>query len=62
LFRRTIADTFDDACPGLAAQLAFYFLLALFSSVAVCRLAAGVSAGGCGVRHHRGAHAPVSAE
>lgn len=29
LARRTIVDTFEDGCPGLAAQLAFYFLLAL---------------------------------
>jgi len=29
LARRTVADTFEDGCPGLAAQLAFYFLLAL---------------------------------
>jgi membrane protein len=33
LFRRTIVDTFDDGCPGLAAQLAFYFLLALFPAL-----------------------------
>ena len=29
LARRTVADTFRDGCPALAAQLAFYFLLAL---------------------------------
>jgi membrane protein len=33
LGRRTIVDTFDDGCPGLAAQLAFYFLLALFPAL-----------------------------
>jgi membrane protein len=33
LGRRTIRDTFDDGCPGLAAQLAFYFLLALFPAL-----------------------------
>lgn len=33
LARRTIADTLDDGCPGLAAQLAFYFLLALFPTL-----------------------------
>lgn len=33
LARRTIIDTFDDGCPGLAAQLAFYFLLALFPAL-----------------------------
>lgn len=33
LFRRTIVDTFEDGCPGLAAQLAFYFLLALFPAL-----------------------------
>lgn len=30
LARRAIKETIDDGCPGLAAQLAFYFLLALF--------------------------------
>lgn len=35
LFRRTIVDTFRDGCPGLAAQLAFYFLLALFPALLV---------------------------
>ena len=30
LAKRTAVDTFDDGCPGLAAELAFYFLLALF--------------------------------
>jgi membrane protein len=35
LVRRTIVDTFRDGCPGLAAQLAFYFLLALFPAVLV---------------------------
>lgn len=28
-------DTFRDGCPGLAAQLAFYFLLALFPALLV---------------------------
>lgn len=30
---RTIKETFADGCPGLAAQLAFYFLLALFPAL-----------------------------
>jgi membrane protein len=33
LARRTVVDAFDDGCPGLAAQLAFYFLLALFPAL-----------------------------
>jgi membrane protein len=33
LARRTIVDTFADGCPGLAAQLAFYFFLALFPAL-----------------------------
>src|SRR5688572_10083454 len=33
LFRRTIKDTIDDDCLGLAAQLAYYFFLALFPAV-----------------------------
>ena len=33
LARRTVIDTFEDGCPGLAAQLAFYFLLALFPAL-----------------------------
>jgi membrane protein len=33
LCRRTVVDVFDDGCPGLAAQLAFYFLLALFPAL-----------------------------
>jgi membrane protein len=33
LIRRTIVDTFGDGVPGLAAQLAFYFLLALFPAL-----------------------------
>src|SRR5688572_4245043 len=33
LVRRTVVDTFEDGCPGLAAQLAFYFLLALFPAL-----------------------------
>jgi hypothetical protein len=33
LARRTIADTLEDDCPGLAAQLAFYVLLAVFPAL-----------------------------
>lgn len=33
LARRTIVDTFDDGCPGMAAQLAFYFFLAVFPAL-----------------------------
>jgi membrane protein len=33
LVRRTVVDTFEDGCPGLAAQLAFYFLRALFPAL-----------------------------
>ena len=33
LIRRTVVDTFEDGVPGLAAQLAFYFLLALFPAL-----------------------------
>jgi membrane protein len=33
LLRRTLVDTVADGCPGLAAQLAFYFLLALFPAL-----------------------------
>lgn len=33
LVKRTVLDTFEDGCPGLAAQLAFYFLLALFPAL-----------------------------
>jgi membrane protein len=33
LVRRTAADTLEDGCPGLAAQLAFYFFLALFPTL-----------------------------
>lgn len=33
LARRTIADTLEDDCPGLAAQLAFYFFLAVFPAL-----------------------------
>ncbi len=33
LARRTIVDTLEDDCPGLAAQLAFYFLLAVFPAL-----------------------------
>ena len=33
LIRRTVVETFQDGCPGLAAQLAFYFLLALFPAL-----------------------------
>jgi membrane protein len=35
LARRTVAEIFDDGCPGLAAQLAFYFFLALFPALLV---------------------------
>ena len=35
LARRTLVDTFRDGCPGLAAQLAFYFLLGLFPALLV---------------------------
>jgi membrane protein len=33
LGQQTIADTFEDGVPGLAAQLAFYFLLAVFPAL-----------------------------
>jgi membrane protein len=33
LVRRTATEIFADGCPGLAAQLAFYFLLALFPAL-----------------------------
>ena len=33
LAKRTITETFADGCPGLAAQLAFYFLLAVFPAL-----------------------------
>lgn len=33
LGRRTAAETFEDGCPGLAAQLAFYFLLGVFPAL-----------------------------
>ena len=33
LARRTIADTLEDDCPGLAAQLAFYFFLSVFPAL-----------------------------
>lgn len=33
LARRTLRETWDDGCPGLAAQLAFYFFLALFPAL-----------------------------
>jgi membrane protein len=33
LFRRTVIDTIEDGCPGLAAQLAFYFFLAVFPAL-----------------------------
>lgn len=33
LARRTIVDTLEDGVPGLAAQLAFYFFLALFPAL-----------------------------
>jgi membrane protein len=33
LLKRTVSDAIDDGCPGLAAQLAFYFFLALFPAL-----------------------------
>jgi membrane protein len=33
LARRTARDTLEDDCPGLAAQLAFYFFLAVFPAL-----------------------------
>jgi membrane protein len=33
IFRRTLREISDDHCLGLAAQLAFYFLLALFPAI-----------------------------
>lgn len=33
LLRRTVREVFDDNCPGLAAQLAFYLFLALFPAL-----------------------------
>jgi membrane protein len=33
LAQQTIVDTFEDGVPGLAAQLAFYFLLAVFPAL-----------------------------
>jgi membrane protein len=33
LSKRTINETLSDGCPGLAAQLAFYFLLAVFPAL-----------------------------
>ena len=33
LARRTVRETLDDGCLGLAAQLAFYFLLAVFPAL-----------------------------
>lgn len=33
LARRTIRDTLEDDCPGLAAQLAFYFFLSVFPAL-----------------------------
>ena len=33
LFRRAVIDTIEDGCPGLAAQLAFYFFLAVFPAL-----------------------------
>ena len=35
LARRTIIETFRDGCPGLAAQLAFYFILGFFPALLV---------------------------
>jgi membrane protein len=33
LARRTVVDTLEDDCPGLAAQLAFYFFLSVFPAL-----------------------------
>jgi membrane protein len=33
LARRTVADTLEDDCSGLAAQLAFYFFLSVFPAL-----------------------------
>ena len=33
IFKQTVAETIDDGCVGLAAQLAFYFFLALFPAL-----------------------------
>jgi membrane protein len=33
IFKRTAGEIVDDNCLGLAAQLAFYFLLALFPAL-----------------------------
>jgi membrane protein len=33
LLRRTAVDTLEDGCPGMAAQLAFYFLLGVFPAL-----------------------------
>jgi membrane protein len=33
LLKRTVRETSNDDCPGLAAQLAYYFFLALFPAV-----------------------------
>jgi membrane protein len=33
LARRTLKDTLEDDCPGLAAQLAFYFFLSVFPAL-----------------------------
>jgi membrane protein len=33
LARRTVVDALEDDCPGLAAQLAFYFFLAVFPAL-----------------------------
>lgn len=35
LARRTVIDALEDDCPGLAAQLAFYFFLAVFPALLV---------------------------
>jgi membrane protein len=33
LFKRTVKETYEDDCLGLAAQLAYYFFLALFPAI-----------------------------
>ena len=36
LLKRTAKETSEDDCLGLAAQLAYYFFLALFPDVLLC--------------------------
>lgn len=42
LLRRTLLEVAGDRCPGLAAQLAFYFMLALFPALLVVVAVIGV--------------------